>query len=1118
MDAAMDALAANDGDLVVGDAITLVEQWVQRASTTITGAERKMADRLHEVVQDPAHVAAAMRFVGGDIRSDDPEAMERLTDLVRNRGIPGLLSPTDKALLGAGAKLASRLPTVVRPLAQRRLRQLAANLVVEGEPDALRNHIRVQRQDGHRLSLRRVGEAVLGEAGADRRLRATIDLMSRPDVDEVSIRLADITGPLNPWDIDGNVDLAIDRLRQLFTRAQTTEPSTFVTIDVLRYTDLELTIRAFTALLEEPAFHTLDAGIVLQAYLPDSYPVLRGLVAWAQRRHRATVDGAPGGVVTVRLVKGGNLAAERVEALSRGWEPAPYATKAETDANFKRCLDWALHPIRLDGVRIAVGSHNLFDLAWTHLLARERQVSHAVAFEMLHGVAPAQSRLVRQSTERMRLYTPVVERKDVEASVDLLFETAHANAGHDHVIRHLQVMRPGTPEFENEKARFTQSVAHRWGVGEEPRRAQDRRAARTPDTSVLDGTFVNEADTDPTLETNRLWMKRVLKPAPDLPKSTELASTTVIDDLVAAAHGAADRWGGLAAIDRRRILRAVAEEMAQRRADLVAVLVHEASRTVADADTEVSAAIDLARYYALAAMNVGRSPSARFTPYGVVAVAPPWTSPVSSTAGGVLAALAAGNTVVLKPAPSMPRAAEIVAECCWSSGVGEALQFARVPDNHLGRHLVTHPAVQALLFSGARETADMFLDWRPELRIHGDASAKNAMVITPEADIDAAVADLVRSAFERSGQSCTAASLAICVGDVYESSRFRRQLADAVRSLPVGPATEPGSTVGPLAAAPDPALERALKTLEPGQDWLVEPRRVGDDLWTPGIRIGVRPGSWFHRTECLGPVLGLMAVDTLDEAIDLQNEGTADMAGGLQSLDPAEIDRWTERVEVGMAFINRPMGGGIVGRQPQGGWRRSVLGPGAMAGGPNLVHRLGRWHVTDGELDDPVWLMNAAVSDARWWADEYSIEHDPAELPFERNVFRYLPLPRIAVRIQPDGLEREQRRVEAAAALCGVPVLLSDWATEPASTFAARLPGLGVERVRVIGTVDPALRAAANHAGIALVDEPVTTDGRLELAHYVREQVVSRSAHWHGHPVIELDTDPEPVDDETPPS
>ena len=172
---------------------------------------------------------------------------------------------------------------------------------------------------------------------------------------------------------------------------------------------------------------------------------------------------------------------------------------------------------------------------------------------------------------------------------------------------------------------------------------------------------------------------------------------------------------------------------------------------------------------------------------------------------------------------------------------------------------------------------------------------------------DLAAADLVRSAFGHAGQKCSAASLGILVGSVARSERFRRQLVDAVRSLRVGWPHDLGTTMGPIIEVPEDKLRRGLTTLEPGESWLVEPEQLDDSgrLWSPGLKEGVRPGSFFHLTEVFGPVLGLMTASSLEEAIELQNATAFGLTGGLHSLDADEIGTWLEEVEIGNAYVNR---------------------------------------------------------------------------------------------------------------------------------------------------------------------------------------------------------------------
>ena len=1088
----------SDADLIVDDAVALVSQWLERARATTPSAERKVSARLQALIQDPDGVAFAMRFVDRVVRPEDNRAAaHQLATLVRRRGLPGFLSPIDRILLQLGARLAPTFPNVVIPLAVRRMRQLVGHLVVDAEPRAMAAHLRKRSDEGFRLNVNLLGEAVLGDAEADRRLEAAVALLAEPNVDYVSVKVSAVVSQLNYWDHDNSVDRVTNRLRRLFEGAKATSPPTFVNLDMEEYHDLELTTTVFMNLLDEPGLHTVDAGIVLQAYLPDSFVVLQQLVGWAAARHKRFVEGEAGGRIKIRLVKGANLAMERVEAAMHGWEQTPYGSKAETDANYKRCLDWALTAERTEAVSIGVASHNLFDVAWAHRLSSGRGVAHRVEFEMLQGMAPAQARLVRDDSDGLLLYTPVVRPDDFDVAISYLFRRLEENASDDNFIRHLFSIVPDGEDFESEVSKFVAAVRDRWSVAGGPRRRQDRNDLEAQ--GQAGSSFMNEPDTDPTLPANRRWVHQLLARPPEGPSAPIINDVATIDSAITRASAVQPWWAAMPRPERRRVLDAIADELSRRRGELIAAMVHEGSKTVAQADPEVSEAIDFARWYGQSATNLDRSSAARFEPHGVIGVIPPWNFPVAIAAGGMLAALAAGNAVILKPAPATPRCAEIVAECCWRAGVGEALQFLRAPDDHIGRHLITHRGVDGLILTGAYETADLFRSWKPDLRILAETSGKNAMIITPHADIDLAVADLVASAFGHSGQKCSATSLAICVGDVYESARFRRQLVDAVTSLDVGPSQQLSTTVGPVIRHPEPKLRRGLTELDHGESWLVKPNAIDELTWTPGIRLGVSAGSWFHQTECFGPVLGLMTAADLDEAIELANGTAFGLTGGIHTLDPDEIDRWVEEVEIGNAYINRQMTGAIVRRQPFGGWKRSVIGPGAKAGGPNYVAQLGTWHPTNDDLDDASWLAAAADSDERWWNQEFSTEHDPSGLFCEANIFRYRPLPKVAVRFEADGVRRGLERVLGAARVCGVAVDVSEAEEESAAAFGSRLKQLGVQRVRLIGTAGPELRQAANEAGVHLADDPVTTDGRIELLHYLREQSISRTLHRYGN-------------------
>ncbi|MGH1504267.1 MAG: bifunctional proline dehydrogenase/L-glutamate gamma-semialdehyde dehydrogenase, partial [Acidimicrobiales bacterium] len=828
------------------------------------------------------------------------------------------------------------------------MRAIVGRLVAPADPVRLARHLDEQRRDGWASNVNLLGEAVLGDAEADRRRDALLALIADPEVDYVSVKLSSVVAQLPPWAHDEALDAVADRLATLLDAAAATSPPTFVNVDMEEYRDLELTLDAFERVLDDPTRRGVEAGIVLQAYLPDALGALQRLSAWAARR--VATGGAP---IKVRLVKGANLAMEQTEAQLHGWPQAPYGSKAETDANYVRCVDWVLNPERMAGLRIGLASHNLFHVALTRLLAERRGVLDRVQFEMLQGMAEAQAAAAADdlggSGHRPLLYVPTVDPDDFDVAIGYLFRRLDENAAPDHFLRALFSLAPDSPTFAAEATRFRASVTDRNRPTMTPLRVQDRRG-RAVRAFEPGEPFRNEPDTDPVLPANRAWLDAVGRIEVPALAAAVPGDVAEIDAAAARARPAQARWAAVPPATRRLVLHRIGDELAARRGLLVATMAAEAGKVIGEADPEVSEAIDFARYDAERAVELAR-PGLRFEPLGLVAVVPPWNFPVAIPAGGVLAALAAGNAVLFKPAPETRRCAEVVYDAVVAGletiddvDARDLVAFVPTDDDACGRRVIETAA--AVVLTGASETAELFRSWNPELRLFAETSGKNALVITPSADLDLAIADLVRSAFGHAGQKCSAASLAICVGGVARSERFRRQLVDAVTSLTVGAADDPAATVGPLIGTPNPRLARALTRLDAGESWLVEPRLLDADhhRWTPGVRTGVQPGSWFARTECFGPVLGIVEVDTLDDAIAVQNASTFGLTGGIHSLDPDETDRWLAAAEVGNAYVNRHITGAIVQRQPFGGWKRSSVGPGAKAGGPNYVAQLGTWH------------------------------------------------------------------------------------------------------------------------------------------------------------------------------
>lgn len=1045
-----------------------------------TREEKNESAQRARMMEDEPGKAFSFALVDEVFRSHDAGRQAALwRRLLEEYGLPQFMTLWDRFLLQAGKGASFVLPGVVMPAVAGRMRHESRKVILDAEPGALRRHFAKRRAEGFDLNLNHLGEAVLGEEEAARRVQAVLRHLDHEAVDYVSVKISALFSQINLTAWDESLAAIKDRLRVLCRAAA--QRGKFVNMDMEEYRDLELTLAAFRGLLEEPEFHSFSAGIVLQAYVPEAWAAQQELTDWARRR--VEEGGAP---VKLRLVKGANLAMEKVEAELHGWEAAPYATKEETDANFRRMLEFGCRAENASVVRLGVASHNLFDVALALELREALGTADHVGLEMLEGMASYQARAARAQAGRLLLYAPVVVEADFVSAMAYLVRRLDENTGADNFLRALFSLAPGTPAWAEQERRFRQGWRRRLEVCAVSR----RNGSPTATQSGQGGGFTNEPDTDWTRAENRRalqesrasWRPEVLPPLPEM------------NAMLAEAGEAQRRWADAGLEHRAAVLRAAAEVMAQERFATLACLQHDGKKAPLDADAEVSEAIDFARYYALA----GAAPEGMAAePLGVVVVAPPWNFPYAIPCGGVLAALAAGNAVVLKPAPETVQTAWLLAKHLWMAGVPrEVLRFFPCEDGEAGRALITHPAVACVVLTGGYETARLFQSWRPSLRLYAETSGKNALVVTASADREQAARDLVRSAFGHSGQKCSAASLGILEAEVYDDPVFRRQLRDAARSLPCGAAAQPGSVVTPLMREPEGALLRALTQLEPGESWLLEPRRAGGvpHLWTPGIKLGVQPGSFFHGTECFGPVLGLMRAGSLRQAIEWQNATGYGLTAGLHSLDHEEIALWSEAVQAGNLYINKPTTGAVVQRQPFGGWKRSCIGPGAKAGGPHYTHLFSILREKEERS-----LDEAARDFAGAWETYFSKEHDPSALVCEKNVLRFRPCRGVAV-LLPVRDARALKLAEMASRLTGVPlhVIIAGGMSEAEACQRIREAAREAEFLRTASAPSDALLRAAHEAGLNWIDAPFSGCGRVELRYWLREQALSQPRHRYG--------------------
>ena len=500
-------------------------------------------------------------------------------------------------------------------------------------------------------------------------------------------------------------------------------------------------------------------------------------------------------------------------------------------------------------------------------------------------------------------------------------------------------------------------------------RVQNRNLPYTP--VAPSDTMQNEPDTDFDLSQNQEWVRRIFakwkKSGTEEPEIIPLqigaetvvcknrykyldrcqndevcicemsqADSAQVEKIIEIAETDPAGWRKTTLEERHRIMYEAANRLADMRGDLIGCMCAVTGKTVIEGDVEVSEAVDYARFYTTAMKKFAALDDIEIKPKGTILVISPWNFPCAIPVGGIVAGLAGGNTVILKPATVAAPVAWMFAKAFWDAGVPkEALQVI-ITNREALKVLTTAPAIKHIILTGGTDTAQNIARANPVTPLSAETGGKNVIILTASGDRDHAIMNIVASAFGNAGQKCSACSLLLVERSVYEDKNFQSKLKDAATSLKVGSVWNPGNIVGPMITNKNDKLLQAFN-LEPGESWLVPPRFIDEKeyMLAPTVKWGVKPENFSFRTELFGPLLSVACIENLEEGIKLVNSLDYGLTSGLQSLDEEEQKLWKNSVIAGNLYINRGITGAIVNRQPFGGMKLSAFGGGIKAGGPN---------------------------------------------------------------------------------------------------------------------------------------------------------------------------------------
>lgn len=769
----------------------------------------------------------------------------------------------------------------------------------------------------------------------------------------LSIKISALYSQLDPADPDGSFEGVAARLRPILDMALQLPAS--LTFDMEHYELKDLTYGIFMRIFSEPAYRNYPwAGIALQAYLRDADGTLDRLVDWVRQR------GTP---ITIRLVKGAYWDAETIQNTQRGWPIPVLKRKTETDANFEYLSKKVLACPSL--LRPAFGTHNLRSLAHAEATAQSQGLSpETCEYQSLFGMADSLQRAIVHYGRRVRVYTPVGQLLPGMAYlVRRLLENTSNESFLSQQRKHetpLEVLL-APPETTVAQEDFFSHQDFSPRFHNEPHTDFSREASRLAMTQAIENVKrqLGQSPSFPVPATVEPLKDELVSTNPSRPDEViariPCYSPAQLEPVIQAAQEAFVSWRTTPASTRAERLRGVAELMRERRFDLAAWEIFETGKPWREADADVAEAIDFLEFYARQMQHLerpqllGHEPGElnylEWLPRGVAVVISPWNFSLAIPTGMVSAALVTGNTVLFKPSERSPMMGYHLVNLYKEAGLPDGVLHFLPGGPEIGKALVADPRIHVIAFTGSKEAGLEIIRQAAQVspgqshvkRVIAEMGGKNAVIVDDTADLDEAVSGVLSSFTGYQGQKCSACSRIIVLEPVYDE--FVARLTQAAQSVCVGPPENPAHHMGPMIDKRALLKVRTYVDIAGQEGTILLDRKMTGEGWFQGpvIVTGIQPHHRLAREEIFGPVVAVLRCSTFTEALHVSMQSDFALTGGVYSRSPSNIQRAREAFDVGNLYINRPITGSLVGRQPFGGHRLSGIG--VKAGGDGYLEQ-----------------------------------------------------------------------------------------------------------------------------------------------------------------------------------
>jgi RHH-type transcriptional regulator, proline utilization regulon repressor / proline dehydrogenase / delta 1-pyrroline-5-carboxylate dehydrogenase len=878
------------------------------------------------------------------------------------------------AVFNVGLGLGSLAPGLMAGAIKKNVTSMAKMFITGENPQEALTVLKKARKNNLTFTVDILGEATLSEREAldyQRRYLELIEWLAKdaanwseiPQLDRdadgaipkinVSVKMSALYSQINDKAWEETKTILKDRLRPIFKKGM--ELGVFINLDMEHYGIKHLTVEVFKELINESELRNYRFfGCVVQAYLRDSFQDIKDLTNFARER------GTP---FTIRLVKGAYWDSETIEAQQRDWPIPVYTVKAESDANYEFCAAYLLENYKY--IRVALASHNVRSLSAALVKAEQLGLpKNSFEIQMLYGMAEPIKKTFADMGYRVREYAPVGE---LIPGMAYLVRRLLENTSNESWLRgkfaddksYAELMKdpsvgltPTSDKIVKKENLFYNEPFLDFAVEDVRKKTQkaiDELRSQLPKVIKPNVTSTQHTSTEVFKRVNPSKSSEVVA-------EVHMADTALAEKAIQSAHKAYHSWRKTNPETRAALLDRVADLMQQTKYQLMATQILEVGKPWAEADGDVAEAIDFLRYYArhmrelAKPQRVGHAPGEIsqyiYKPRGVVTVIAPWNFPLAILAGQVAAAIVTGNTVVMKPAEQSSLVAKGLFDLLQQAGMPPSVvEFLPGYGEVVGDYLVKHPFTTTIAFTGSK-TVGLLISKNASVVQQGqehvkrciiEMGGKNAIIIDNDADLDEAVDSVLYSAFGFSGQKCSAASRLIVLEDVYE--KFTARLVDAAKSLRIASSESPTAYLGPV--VDEEAYTRLMNTIaaaEKKYKVLHKGEAPMGGYFVPVTILGdVKGNDDVAQNEFFGPVMAVIKVKDLEEALQVANSTEYALTGGVFSRSPANIERIKNELEVGNMYINRGITGAMVDRHPFGGFKMSGIG--SKTGGPDYLRQ-----------------------------------------------------------------------------------------------------------------------------------------------------------------------------------